>query len=361
MAQKRGFDISLTRQYDKVFAVLVLVGLLVSLFVLARSGAESRAREQAHRSAVDALRPTVPLATPLDWHPYDQALRDLEHPLTAGGTSTNDAGVFVPQGRVWCVDCHYPIPYNALECPFCHAAQPPVNGEQPHNVKDIDGDGMPDDWMVRHFKHPQATVDDHSTVNDDADNDGFSNLEECQAGTSPVDPHEHPPYVARMKLKEVHAKLFPFVFKSYSKMPNGKWKCAFNVKAEDRTWIVEEGQPIGATGLTLEAFDYKVERRPNQKLNGRLSDFDVSTARLKRPDTQQAFALRIDDAQAAMEQEIVIALTLLGKTTECRVSTGGVLDVRGTKYKATVIDVDGQPQSVVLEDVHTGEKCTVPQ
>lgn len=362
MAQKRGFDFSLIRQYDKVLAVLVLVGLLVSLFVLARSGSESRDREQAHRRAVDALRPTVPLATPLDLQPYDQALRDLEHPLTAGNTSTNDQGVFVPDNRVWCVDCHYPIPYGALECPFCHAPQPPTGGgEQPQTKTDSDNDGMPDEWMVKYFKHPLAMAEDHSLANDDADNDGFSNIEEFQAHTSPVDPHDHPPYVSRMKLKEIHAKLFPFVFKSYSKMPNGKWKCAFNLKAEDRTWIVEEGQPVGNTGLTLETFEYKVDRRPNPKLNGNLSDVDVSCAHLVRPETKQTFLLRIDDGQAAMEQEIVITLTLLGKPVECRVSTGGILDVRGEKYKADVIGVDGQPQSVVLENVHTGEKCTVPQ
>ena len=34
MAQKRGFDFSLSRQYDKVLAVLVLLGLLLSLFLL---------------------------------------------------------------------------------------------------------------------------------------------------------------------------------------------------------------------------------------------------------------------------------------------------------------------------------------
>jgi len=57
----------------------------------------------------------------------------------------------------------------------------------------------------------------------------------------------------------------------------------------------------------------------------------------------------------------VLQLTLMGKPAECRSAAGGVLEVRGEKYKVNVIDVDGQPASVVLENAHTGKKSTVPQ
>lgn len=357
MAQKRGFKISLTRQYDKILAILVLAGLLISLFVLARFGANSQKQKQDLRFAVETLRPTVPKAKPLNNMPYDQALYDLDHPVTATTVATNGSGVFVPACRVWCVDCRYPIPYDAAECPFCHAKQPTVAG----SGERMTPDGLPEAWLMKYFGHVKPMAEDHSRANDDACTNGFSNMEKYLAGCNPLDPLDHPPYATRMKLKDVHAKLFPFVFKSHSKMPNGKQKCMFNLKAEDRTCMVEEGQQIGNTGLILDSFELKIERRPNPKLGNMMSDVDLSLIHLKRAETQQMFALQLDDTQSPMEQEVVLLLTLLGKTTECHVSAGGILDVKGERYKVTVIDVDGHPQSAILENEKTKEKYTVPQ
>jgi Tol biopolymer transport system component len=50
---------------------------------------------------------------------------------------------------------------------------------------DMDGDGIPDWWMLQYFGHPTGQSSDLSLAQDDADGDGVSNLQEYLNGTNP--------------------------------------------------------------------------------------------------------------------------------------------------------------------------------
>jgi hypothetical protein len=52
---------------------------------------------------------------------------------------------------------------------------------------DTDGDGIPDDWMIRYFGHATGQAADKSRAEDDFDSDGMTNLAELIAGTDPTD------------------------------------------------------------------------------------------------------------------------------------------------------------------------------
>jgi len=59
-------------------------------------------------------------------------------------------------------------------------------------TEDSDRDGLPDWWMLEHFGHRTGQVGDRSRASDDADGDGYSNLQEYNGGTDPTHPASVP-------------------------------------------------------------------------------------------------------------------------------------------------------------------------
>ena len=53
---------------------------------------------------------------------------------------------------------------------------------------DVTTDGIPDNWMLANFGHPDPQAGDQSRAVDDKDGDGLNNLQEYRAGMDPMDP-----------------------------------------------------------------------------------------------------------------------------------------------------------------------------
>lgn len=361
MAQKRGFNFSLSRHYDKAIAVVVLIALLASLFWLARTAADSKERKHRFEDRVVHMRPKFPVLAPQATVQFEMALRSLHYPETVRA-STNDFGLFIPQRRVWCVDCRYPILATATECPFCHAQQPPETNTTSELENDSEGKGIPDWWRLKYFNHKFAMAEDRSRAEDDADGDGFTNLQEYQAKTNPRDPKDHPDLVTLLRYKEITSRPYPFIFTSASKMADGSLKLAFNMRGSEagRMYFVKNGDGIGKTGLVYSNCVQKTERVLDPHMGNIPINVDRYEATLFRPADGKTFVLKANDAHAAMEQEIVLTLTAGEKTTEYHVSAGGTLELDGQKYKVDVnLGVDDKPVSVVLENLLTGRVSTI--
>ncbi|MFZ4395506.1 MAG: hypothetical protein ACOYOU_07750 [Kiritimatiellia bacterium] len=358
MAQKRGFNFSLARHYDKAIAVVVLIVLLVSLFMLARSAAESRERKRNYEEGMRRMRPLHANLGPRSTTPYESALWSLRHPQ-AVRIATNEVGLFTPQSRVWCVDCLYPILFAAPECPFCHAKQPKDYEPQVSGEHDSEGKGVPDAWRKKYFGHSFAMTEDLSRAEDDADGDGFRNQQEYQEGTNPRDTNDHPDQMTLLRFKELSVRKFPFVLQGANTMPDGL-RPSFMMKDGDRRTLstIKKGELIGKTGLVYSNCTKTVERLNDPKIGP--YNKDCYEVQLFRTSDGKMFSLRDNDPAAAMEQEIILTLTIGDKTTEFRVCAGNQLDLGGQKYKVGVnLVVDGNPASVVLENIHTGKKTTV--
>jgi hypothetical protein len=358
VAQKRGIHFSLARHYDKVLAVMVLAALLISLFILARSASEGMEWKRRYEQGVRSIRPKAPNLEPASIGPYETALRRLRQPQAVRLAFTNEAGVFTPQARVWCVDCTYPIPFAATDCPYCKFPQPKLT-EDVAGVIDSEGKGIPDEWRKRNFNHAFALAEDRSRAEDDADEDGFSNLDEWKAGTAPRDPKDHSDWMLLVRYKDMTTRPYPFLFTGVNKMPGGELQMVVNLRVENqRTCWVKRGEQIGKTGLVYSNCIAKVETvvipgvGPQKKTR--------YEAELFRPADGKHFLLRDNEPNATLEQDVVLTLTLGEKTREYRAAVDGTLEMEGEKYKVGVnLGVDGKPASVVLENVRTAKKTIV--
>ena len=163
--------------YEKALLLLALIALLVSSVLLVQriqvdkeAAAFSLARIGWKGSPV-ALKDTVP---------FDAILAEARAAATQ--TQPEMARITVSELRVACVKCSRPIPYEAVECPFCLAAQPAIVNIE---TLDTDEDGMPDKIELAWGLDPQDPADATS----DLDQDGFTNLEEFNANprTDPKD------------------------------------------------------------------------------------------------------------------------------------------------------------------------------
>jgi hypothetical protein len=357
VAQKRGFNFSLARHYDKAVAVVVLLVLLLSLFQLARQAADSREQLRRFIKSVDDMRPKYANLEPQPTDPFDAALRSLRQPQTVRA-STNDCGLFIPQHRVWCVVCTYPIAFSATNCTFCEARQPLSGTNQPP-VVDVEGKGIPNRWRIKYWNHPFHIPEDKSRAEDDADADGFTNLEEFQADTNPRDPASHPELAALLRYKDLSTRQFPFVLMSASVMPDKSLLLIFNMKADGRTIPVKKGEMIGKTGIVYSNCTQRTERVLDPKV-GVPMNVERYEAQLVRQSDGKMFVLRDKDPRATMEQEVQLTLTAAGKTTEYRVAADGILELDGQKYKVSVNGVDEKAPSVVIENILTGKKFAAP-
>ena len=108
---------------------------------------------------------------------------------------------------------------------------------------DIDGDGIPDWWMMLYFGHLTGQAYDLSRAQDDADGDGMSNLEEYLAGTNPTDPTS----VFRLQITgEVSGS---GAVLNWTAMPGRGYQLEYKNELSDPAWQAAPGTPFVAGNL----------------------------------------------------------------------------------------------------------------
>ncbi len=362
MALLQKMMLFMKEQYDKIICFIVLLGLVGSLVYLAVRMGTFRQVEEEHRQRIDRLKPSFEFATKVETNRFQSMLEESQNPpLIPAWTNF----LFVPEKRVWCVDCKGPIPYTAMECPFCTAKQP-----RPSEMswsRDTDKDGIPDLWEMHYSLDPNDPAD----AQKDKDGDGFINIVEFNAqpgtvasldpdvpkgtmqGTDLNDPEDSPSYEAELCVSEIKAEPFNLLFKSVMKTPDGALTFGVNTSAiRPKTYFVKMNGEV--EGFKLVAYEPKTESVVLQG-SSLPRNVDVSVLTLKRGD--KMISLTKGKEQEYSEYTGVLTFNLDKSTYPVKMGTEFELKMVGKKYK--VLSIDGTQNFIVIERLTDGGKLTI--
>lgn len=240
---------------------------------------------------------------------------------------------FVSETRVSCIACGKPIPYAALSCPFCLKAQPEIIDAE---TVDTDGDGITDKQELALGLNAQDPSDAHG----DLDGDGFSNLEEILAGTDPLDPASMPDPIVKLRVLGIKPIPFYLRFVSESEFGDGSLRFQLNMQTQSApTLFVKLGDTV--QGYKIEKFDAAAAKGATLTLR-RLADNRIVNLVKGKPVTENEMAIKF--------------VFLIDRTALPVKRLNDTFELRGKTYK--VIDI--KPPNVVIEDVATAKKITVP-
>ena len=233
--------------FDRVAVLAGALFLLLCAFFIWRSAAtfaESFATAGATGSSKAAPAPAVEL---------EAAAEKLRKPPQ--WTFSGRSGLFVPE-KHFIGPAGFPATLQTTE------VHPPV----------------PNEWLDQ-FGLPIADAD---VLTQDADSDGYTNLEEWQGRTNPTDANSHPPFISRLKMKAFTREPFRLVFAS-------KTGDTFTINTTDLkepTQFLQIGDTIAGTRFRIAQYEQKTQ--PNPATGGEL---DVSELTLEETGTKERLKL----------------------------------------------------------------------
>lgn len=348
MAQKnKGGLAILHRHYDKIVAVLVLVGLLVSLLYLSQSSRRRRNDAREFDQDLSTLRPAHPDSVAVDASPYQQAQQRISDPYQMQDATNRP--FLVAQQRVWCIECRQPIHIDASACPFCGKKQP--DDEDPADW-DSDGDGIPDAVERQFGLNPLDAAD----AGLDLDGDGFSNLEEHQAKTLIADATVHPPRVAFLRVQGIVEVPFQLVLLGTFRGPDGRIRYQIKDTGLNQDFYVYEGQDIGPSGFKLSKGEVRKEMR---KVEGWKDPREVEIHFVTVVRGTSTVVLEAGAPGKSSEYKVTFQCTKDRTSIDYTATSGGKLTFDKEEYE--VISVDRPRGTVVIRRLSDQEEIAVPK
>jgi hypothetical protein len=320
----------LKQNYEKFAVIVVLAALMLSaLYLVLKIG---HVRKSLDTMDADNAAVQKQPVEAVDEEAWSVRLGQVGAPFQAGASSNQ---MMVSELRVYCVACEQPIPYHAVECPFC--------GEKQPDIKDItkvdsDADGLPDQFELAHELNPFVPED----AQRDADEDGFTNLEEYQWETDLADPNSFPSPAAKLRLAAVADRPFMLRFQGVNELATGK-RFLLNMRSLDQSYFAKIGETV--QGFEVISF----EERFTTNAAGKKIDVSVLTLRKDGKD------IPLVKNRARTRHERIAKLVFLIDRSSYRVRVGDTIDLKGRQYK--VIDI--RPDGVLIRDMQTRKDTQV--
>ncbi|MBR0460111.1 MAG: hypothetical protein IJJ26_12815 [Victivallales bacterium] len=202
-----------SKHYEKLVLAGCLLCLLVAIILVASSNSKTQiATSEETRLAQDNVRGGN-LVKPIDATTFEpeKVLKESRINLNVlGGEKSGAKGSLIePIKYIICANdkCKKMISLYDDKCPFCGEIEPEL-AKKTGADEDTDSDGMPDI-----FEKQYPSILNYRNPNDakqDADSDGFLNIEEYKNGTGIDDPDDFPPIACLFRALTVERRNIPF-------------------------------------------------------------------------------------------------------------------------------------------------------
>ena len=237
----------------------------------------------------------------------DRAAEQLEQPVQWKGSARS--GLFVPER-------HFIGPDGLPATLQNTQVHPPV----------------PNDW----FEKYGLPIEDADVLDQDPDKDGFTNLDEWQGGTDPIDKNSHPDYLTKLHLVTATEEPFPYVFSSRAGNKFG----INSIDLNEPTQFLKVGDIVRGTNFKIVNFTEKSAR------NQYGTNDDVSELLLEHQQTHVQVTL-VKEKVATSPQSVATFVYTWGGRREFEVRKDQEFSLKPNeeiKYKL----VDVQPDKAVI-------------
>jgi hypothetical protein len=191
---------------------------------------------------------------------------------------------------------------------------------------------VPNEWLEQ-FNLPIADAD---VLSQDEDGDGFTNLEEWQGHTNPIDKNSHPDYLTKLKLKAFTEEPFRLKFSSWV----GDTYAINTIDLKQPTLFLKVGDTITGTRFKIVKFTEKYE--PDKYG----TNMDVSELQLEHEVTKDHLTL-IKEKVAISPESVATYVYTWGERREFEVRKDQEFSLKPLeeiKYKL----IDVQPTKAVI-------------
>lgn len=310
----------LAQAYERLLAVAVLLLLVICMGWLV-----VRVNNLKTEIKLDVeMVPKGADAVPTDLRPLKEVREHLTHPPV--WVENKDSRLFIaPVMKL--LDPNNPFPQRVSETKI-------------GDMKTIEG--FPYRWLQQY-----GLPTDRLIANEDPDSDGFTNREEFEAGTNPMDASSRPDVSRKLRVASILQKPFPFIFTGINEGSTRK----FNLQRADGSaeYFVELDGMVpdkSFPGYKVTHFTEKIEQRPSPTIKNQKVKVDFSEVTIEREGEKPVILVR---DRPAMSGDLSARLYFLLEDRSFDVSPGSEFMLQDTAYQVLSIKrLDGAAPSVII-------------
>lgn len=223
-------------------------------------------------------------------------------------------------------------------------------------LEDKDKYGITGTWKKK-YGFP---LDDPDVALQDPDNDGFTNLEEFNAGTDPRDPNSTPASIGKLRMQSYVSSPLLIKFMGYSKEADGNWALQLNFNGSSK--LVHEGDhfdlgkmKISNTGWRIGPFR-QIIKKEKSPFTDEIVDVDYSELDFHHPRLDDRVVTLVRNKASESDDKKVTFIALLPNPPKLVVQLGEKFDFHGVQYQL----MEASKDKALLKNSSTGETHTVP-